>query len=120
MSFVRLISLVVLLVQGFALAHLSQAAHSFDELGGVFEHETLAQETHDDEQGHVCADVTVASSDAQGCPVISTWRAASQVPGLITHAVTRSSSFVPRVTQAPSHHAVAPLVVAPKSSPPVS
>lgn len=120
MSFVRLISLMLLLVQGLALAHLSEATHSFDELGGVFEHETLAQDSHHDEQGHVCADVTVASSDARGCPVISTWRAASQVPGLLTVAVTRSSSFVPRVTRAPSHDAVAPLVVAPKSSPPVS
>ena len=116
----RLISAVLLLVQSLTLVHLAHATHSFDELGGVFEHETLAQDSHDDEQGHVCDDVTVASNAALGCPVLGTWRTASQVPGLITVAATRSSSFVPRVTSAPSHHAVAPLVVAPKSSPPVS
>lgn len=116
----RLISAVLLLVQGLTLVHLAEATHSFDELGGVFEHETLAQDSHDDEQGHVCAEVTVASNDAQGCPVLSTWRAASQVPGFTPLTVALAFSFISRVTPAPSHEAVPPLVVAPKSSPPVS
>lgn len=120
MRSVRLISAVLLLVQGLTLVHLAEATHSFDELGGVFEHETLAQDSHDDEQGHVCADASVASNGAQGCPVLGAWRAATQTPAQTSFTLPRTSCFVPRVTDAASHAAVAPLVVAPKASPPVS
>lgn len=115
----RLISATLLLLQAFGLHHLALATHDFDDTGAAYEHAALASDSHADEGGHVCADVGVVEN-TESCPVVASWLTASNVvaPRVVSSAPALSSSH--GISLCCGSSPVAPLSVAPKSSPPAA
>lgn len=117
MRTLKLISLSLLLVQGFALQHQLTSDHAFDDTGAAFERDSLAADSHDADS-HVCADIIETGDESLGCTVFTAWKHGLSVEraqlslGLVAHPT--SSVPAPRAESKP----LATLHLAPKASPP--
>ncbi|MFZ5444262.1 MAG: hypothetical protein ACOZQL_29970 [Myxococcota bacterium] len=115
-----LISLLVLLVQGLGFAHLAVAEHVVTSTGAFVDAAGLAEDEHDDGADHLCAGEQAlhAPGGADDCVVAQTWRsghAPSPTAVVLATLVMRAPTAASPQRGLP---ALAPLDVAPKSSPP--
>lgn len=114
-----IISALLLLVQVLGLGHVALARHTLSENGAVIDVVPLATETHDEEEGHLCAgDVAIHADAPADCVVLAGFAAPSLVtPALALH---RWPESIDSSLRSPSFVAVQLDVLsrAPKNSPP--
>ena len=114
-----MVSALLLVLQVLGLGHVALARHTLSENGSVVDVLPLTTETHEDEEGHLCAgDVAIHADAPDDCLVVAGFAA----PSLLASAASLGRTNAPHVSGISTPQLVAvqldALSRAPKASPP--